>query len=237
MIQCTFWPLRERLPELITNDLYQMRIASLQKQSFIDWEGKTVAVIFTKGCNFRCDYCHNPSLVLPQLLNSAPDISEKEIFDYLQNRKNWLDGVVITGGEPTIHADLPEFMAAIKKLGFQIKLDTNGTNPSMLKELIKNKLVDYVAMDIKTVLDEVKYNGVVGIGIKDDTIINKISSSIEILRNENISYQFRTTIIPDLHSHEIKNRLAEQFKTDNYVLQEFRYGVTIDTLTNHGCSI
>ena len=87
----------------------------MQKQSFIDWEGKTVAVIFTKGCNFRCGYCHNPSLVLPHLLNSAPDISEKEIFDYLQNRKNWLDGVVITGGEPTIHGDLPEFMAAIKK--------------------------------------------------------------------------------------------------------------------------
>ena len=92
-----------------------MRIASLQKQSFIAWEGKTVAIVFTKGCNFRCDYCHNPSLVLPHLLNGVPDISQKEIFDYLQNRQNWLDGVVITGGEPTIHADLPEFMAAIKK--------------------------------------------------------------------------------------------------------------------------
>ena len=89
-------------------------------------------------------------------MNSAPDISEKEIFDYLQNRKNWLDGIVITGGEPIIHADLPEFMAAIKKIGFQIKLDTNGTNPSILKELIKNKLVNYVAMDIKTVLEENK---------------------------------------------------------------------------------
>ena len=204
-----------------------MRIASLQKQSFIDWEGKTVAVVFTKGCNFRCGYCHNPSLVLPHLLNSTPDISEKEIFNYLQNRKNWLDGVVITGGEPTIHADLPEFVASIKKLGFQIKLDTNGTNPSMLIKLIKYKLVDYIAMDIKTVLEADKYGEVVG--IKDDRMIDKISSSIEILRSENISYQFRTTIIPDLHTPEIKNRLVEQFSTDNYVLQEFRHGVTIDT--------
>ena len=204
-----------------------MRIASLQKQSFIDWEGKAVAVVFTKGCNFRCGYCHNPSLVLPNLLNSTTDISERVFFDYLQNRKNWLDGVVITGGEPTIHAVLPEFMASIKKMGFQIKLDTNGTNPSMIKHLIKNKLIDYIAMDIKTVLEEDKYCEVVG--IKGDKIINKISSSIQILRNENISYQFRTTIIPDLHTLEIKNRLAEQFRTDNYVLQEFRHGLTIDT--------
>lgn len=204
-----------------------MRIASLQKQSFIDWEGKTVAVIFTKGCNFRCGYCHNPSLVLPHLLNSTPDISEKDFFEYLQNRKNWLDGVVITGGEPTNHADLPEFMASIKKIGFQIKLDTNGTNPSMLKQLIKYKLIDYVAMDIKTVLEEEKYNEVVG--INDDRIIHKICSSIQILRNESISYQFRTTIIPDLHTLEIKNSLAEQFRTDNYVLQEFRHGLTINT--------
>lgn len=204
-----------------------MRIASLQKQSFIDWEGKTAAVIFTKGCNFRCGYCHNPSLVLPHLLNSTTDISERVFFDYLQNRKNWLDGVVITGGEPTIHADLPEFMASIKKMGFQIKLDTNGTNPSMLKYLIKNKLIDYIAMDIKTVLEGDKYCEVVG--IKGDKIINKISSSIQILRNENISYHFRTTIIPDLHTLEIKNRLAEQFRTDNYVLQEFRHGLTINT--------
>jgi len=118
-------------------------------------------------------------------------------------------------------------MAAIKKIGFQIKLDTNGTNPSILKELIKNKLVDYVAMDIKTVLEENKYNEVVG--IKDDRMINKISSSIEILRNKNINYQFRTTIISNLHTIEIKNRLAEEFKTDNYVLQEFRCEVTIET--------
>ena len=116
-----------------------MRIASLQKQSFIDWEGKTAAVIFTKGCNFRCGYCHNPSLVLPHLLDRTPDLSEKEIMGYLLSRKNWLDGVVITGGEPTIQPDLPTFMAAVKEAGFAIKLDTNGTNPDMLNELIKNK--------------------------------------------------------------------------------------------------
>ncbi len=206
-----------------------MRIASLQKQSFIDWEGKTVAVVFTKGCNFRCGYCHNPSLVLPHLLDSVNDISEKEIFNYLQNRKEWLDGIVITGGEPTIHYDLPKFISAIKKMGFQIKLDTNGTNPSMLKQLIKYKLIDYVAMDIKTVLEEDNYNKIVG--VKDDKIISKISRSIEILRNENISYQFRTTIIPGLHTNEIKNRLTEKFRTDNYIFQEFRCGTTYNNLS------
>mgnify|MGYP005847366615 CR=1 FL=1 len=203
-----------------------MRIASLQKQSFIDWEGKTVAVIFTKGCNFRCGYCHNPSLVLPHLLNSTPDISEKEIFDYLQNRKNWLDGVVISGGEPTIHADLPEFVASIKKIGFQIKLDTNGTNPSMLIQLIKNKLIDYVAMDIKTVLDENEYYAVVG--VKENKMIDNISTSIEILRKANVNYQFRTTIVPNIHSLDTIHKLKEEFKADKYIFQENRRGTTLN---------
>lgn len=203
-----------------------MRIAALQKQSFIDWEGKSVAVVFTKGCNFLCGYCHNPSLVLPHFLNNTPDISEKEICDYLQSRKNWLDGVVITGGEPTIHSDLPEFMAAIKKIGFQIKLDTNGTNPSMIKKLLKNELVDYIAMDIKTVLETEKFNEIVG--IRGNSLINKIGDTIEILRNGTIKYQLRTTLIPKYHTFEIKNKLVKEFENDNYVLQEFRQGKTIE---------
>ncbi|HPX79942.1 MAG TPA: anaerobic ribonucleoside-triphosphate reductase activating protein [Bacteroidales bacterium] len=208
-----------------------MRIASLQKQSFIDWEGKTAAVIFTKGCNFRCGYCHNPSLVLPHLLDRTPDLSEKEIMGYLLSRKNWLDGVVITGGEPTIQPDLPTFMAAVKEAGFAIKLDTNGTNPDMLNELIKNKLTDYIAMDIKTVLEEDKYSEI--IGVQAGNLINRVAASVELLRKGAVNYQLRTTLIPTMHTPEIKNRLVKEFKSDNYVLQEFRSGVTIETELSH----
>ena len=208
-----------------------MRIASLQKQSFIDWEGKTAAVIFTKGCIFRCGYCHNSSLVLPHLLDRTPDLSEKEIMGYLLSRKNWLDGVVITGGEPTIQPDLPTFMAAVKEAGFAIKLDTNGTNPDMLNELIKNKLTDYIAMDIKTVLEEDKYSEI--IGVQAGNLINRVAASVELLRKGAVNYQLRTTLIPTMHTPEIKNRLVKEFKSDNYVLQEFRSGVTIETELSH----
>lgn len=128
-----------------------MRIGGFTKQSFIDWEGKTTAVIFTKGCNFRCEYCHNPELVYPKLMEQSEDILETEIFDFLSTRKNWLDGVVITGGEPTLQKDLKELIVKIKKMDFAVKLDTNGFFSKILKELLKSNLIDYVAMDIKTI--------------------------------------------------------------------------------------
>lgn len=134
-----------------------MRIGGIEKQSFIDWEGKVTAVVFTRGCNFRCGYSHNPSLVLPHLLANETDIPENQLFDYLKTRREWLDGVVATGGEPTIHADLESFLEAIKNLGYLIKLDTNGSNPMVLKKLLARKLVDFVAMDVKTVADSTLY--------------------------------------------------------------------------------
>ncbi len=203
-----------------------MRIGALLKQSFVDWEGKTAAVIFTKGCNFRCGYCHNPTLVLPELLNRTPYISEKEIFDYLKTRKNWLDGVVITGGEPTIHNDLTVFVSSIKLLDYKIKLDTNGSNPEMLELLINKKLIDFVAMDIKTIIDSEKYYEVSK--YSNPELMKKINSSINLIRNSGIEYQFRTTVLPSHHTKEIVNKLQQQFVKDNYVLQQFRQGAIIE---------
>ena len=114
----------------------RIRIGGLVKQSFVDWDGVLSAVVFTKGCNFRCGYCHNPALVVPALMRERPDVAESEVFDYLARRRGWLDGVVVTGGEPTLHAGLPAFLERVKALGYRVKLDTNGTNPEMLRRLI-----------------------------------------------------------------------------------------------------
>ena len=203
-----------------------MRIGALQKQSFIDWQGKIVAVIFTKGCNFRCGYCHNPSLVLPKLINQTPDISEEEILSYLKRRKGWLDGVVITGGEPTIHTDLGHLLREIKQIGYAIKLDSNGTNPQALQALIDKKLIDFIAMDIKTIVEIKNYAEITN--CKEPALIEKIERSIQIIKASGIQYQFRTTVIPLFHSKEIVAHLEKRFKDDNYAIQQFRQGDIID---------
>ncbi|OFX79182.1 MAG: anaerobic ribonucleoside-triphosphate reductase activating protein [Bacteroidetes bacterium GWE2_29_8] len=198
-----------------------MRIGALLKQSFIDWDGYIVAVIFTKGCNFCCNYCHNPSLVLSQLLNESKDVSEEEVFDYLMKRKSWLDGVVVSGGEPTIHKDLKNLFIKIKSLGLKTKLDTNGTNPKILQELIQNKLIDFVALDIKTLLNKKDYASVANT-ISDNTIKN-IKSSLNILSRSEIKYQLRTTLIPSHHNMNIINNLKISFTNEeNYIFQNYR---------------
>lgn len=207
-----------------------MSIGGFQKQSFIDWEEKTAAVIFTNGCNFRCGYCHNPSLVLPQLRDKTNDLNEIEIFDYLKSRKNWLDGVVVTGGEPTIHNDLEDFLTKIKKIGYEIKLDTNGSNPKLLTQLINKKLIDFIAMDIKTLLQKEKYLEITKSKIPN--LIYKINKSIAIIRNSNIKYQFRTTVTPNYHTNETIKLLKKMFKFENYKIQPFKDGEIIDKF-NH----
>ena len=200
-----------------------MLIGGLQKFSLLDYPGHVAAIIFTQGCNFRCQFCYNPMLVWPDCLacpqlaggttevgklkNSSsskdegikkvhPLIKEGDLFDFLKNRVGKLDGVVISGGEPTIQSDLPEFLAKIKKLGFKVKLDTNGTNPTMLKKILAKKLVDYIAMDIKAPAD--KYERVTGAKLQ----FPKIEKSIKIIRESGLPYEFRTTIVPGLHSRE-----------------------------------
>jgi len=197
-----------------------MRIGGLTKQSFIDWEGRITAVIFTKGCNFRCGYCHNPELVYPKLIQQSEDIPEKDIFDYLSSRKTWLDGVVITGGEPTLQNDLKDFIVKIRNMGYAIKLDTNGSLPIILEDLVKCNLIDYVAMDIKTILELNEYKKICG--IKDPQLLMKIEKSIGILKESVIDYQLRTTIIPQFHTKEMIDKLQREFSYCNYQLQEYR---------------
>lgn len=203
-----------------------MRIGGFQKQSLVDWEGKVVAVIFTKGCNFRCGFCHNPSLVYPGLMQKTEDIPEQTVLDFLTSRKNWLDGVVITGGEPTVQPDLMNFIQEIKKLGFPVKLDTNGSNPEKLKKLIEAGLVDFVAMDIKTVLETEKYCEICG--INNPNLTARIEESLTILKESGIEYQLRTTVVPQYHNSEIIGLLQMKFSENNYRLQEFRESKSID---------
>lgn len=198
-----------------------MRIGAIQKFSMIDYPGKLSAIIFTQGCNFRCPYCHNPELVSSELFQEP--LTEEEIFQFLETRKNKLDAVCITGGEPTMHLDLPTFIAKIKAMGFLVKLDTNGTNPQMLEELIAAELVDYLAMDIKAPLNS--YSNVT----KTEVDISVIKESIQIIEKSNVEYEFRTTIISTLHSEEDIIEMAKSLgKAKHYFLQKFVPTKTLD---------
>jgi pyruvate formate lyase activating enzyme len=207
-----------------------MRIGGFLKQSLIDWEGMIAAVIFTKGCNFRCGYCHNPSLVLPDFYKETEETEIEEILSYLSTHKNWIDGVVISGGEPTIHSDLPNLIKAIRQAGYSIKLDTNGSNPLMIEGLISGHLVDFVAMDIKTVLQPAEYARITN--CQDTCLIEKIVKSVNILRESRIQYQFRTTLVPTVHTEEIVEYLKKKFKSDPWIQQQYRQGITIDSFTD-----
>jgi pyruvate formate lyase activating enzyme len=190
-----------------------MIIKGLQEFTLIDYPKKVACTIFTFGCNFRCKYCHNPELVFN---NGTPEIPEEEILKFLDERKDFLDGICITGGEPTLHKDLPEFIFKIKKFGLLVKLDTNGTNPEMLKKLTKNKLVDYVAMDIKAPLE--KYEKVVGVKVNK----KKIQESVNVIRNSGLEYEFRSTILPALHSKEDLIKIGEWLKgSKKFCIQNF----------------
>lgn len=165
-------------------------IGGFQKLTLSDYPGNTACIIFTKGCNFNCSYCQNSSLIK---INDKDLITEDDIFKYLESRKKLLDGVVISGGEPTIQKNLKELIIKIKNMGFKVKLDTNGSNPNLLEELIKEKLLDYVAMDFKNIFS--KYEEVINAKVK----IDNIKKSIEILKNSEIDHEFRTTIIKNYH--------------------------------------
>ena len=153
-----------------------MQIGGLQKLTLIDYPGRLAATVFLCGCNFHCPWCYSSELVLPEKIKNQPKISEKEFFDFLNERKNLLEGVTICGGEPTVNKDLPQFCKKIRRLGYFVKLDTNGSNPEMLEELINNKLIDYVAMDVK--LPKERYPEIYGKRVK----IKNIEKSINILK-------------------------------------------------------
>ena len=192
-----------------------MKICGLNKTTLLDYPGCVSATIFVGGCNFRCPFCHNGDLVLCS--NELPEYTEEEIFAFLKKRKNVLEGVCVTGGEPTLYQELPEFIKKIKELGYKVKLDTNGSNPKMLRELVKEKLVDYVAMDIKAPICH--YDKVCGVLVD----IEKIKESVDFLKEKNVSYEFRTTIVKELHSKEDIIEIGKWILgAENYYLQSYQ---------------
>lgn len=200
-----------------------MQIGGLQKFSLIDYPGKISAVVFLCGCNFRCGFCHNSELVILELLKVQPKIDEKEFFDFLGERRGKLDGVCITGGEPTIWQDLPEFIGKIKALGFLVKLDTNGTNPEMVKKLIDLNLVDHFAIDIKNSPDKYKQTVNANINLTD------IEKTLKIIATHNVPLELRTTAVPGLISREDFVKIKEWLevlgvleKALLYAIQQFR---------------
>ena len=204
-----------------------MNIAGVQKVTLLDYPGKVACEIFTQGCNFECPFCQNSSLIP---ITNTGEFSEEEIFEYLNLRKNILDGVVITGGEPTVQKDLKGFIKKIKDLGLLVKLDTNGGNPKVLQELIDEKLVDYVAMDIKNIFN--KYNITAGKKIN----LDNIKKSIEILKASKIDYEFRTTIIKEMHSLDDIVSICKLVGNAKYYLQNFEDSENVIDHSLHGFS-
>jgi len=200
-----------------------MEIGGLQKVSLIDYPGRIAATVFIIGCNFRCPWCYSRELVLPEEIQNQPRIPEKDFFNFLEERKELLEGVTICGGEPTIHKELPNFIKQIKKMGYLVKLDTNGSNPQMLKKLISKDLIDYVSMDVKAPRE--RYEKVVGgkVNLKD------IEKTIEILKKSNLDFEFRTTLVPTLIEKKDVLEIAQWIKlAKRYYLQNFRPEKTID---------
>ncbi|RKY56579.1 MAG: anaerobic ribonucleoside-triphosphate reductase activating protein [Candidatus Neomarinimicrobiota bacterium] len=200
-----------------------MIIGGFQKFSLIDYPGKIGAIVFTQGCNFRCPYCHNPELVKPRMFKEP--IPEEIVLDFLEKRRGMLEGVVITGGEPLLQKDLSIFLRNIKKMGYAIKLDTNGSFPERLKEIINDKLVDYIAMDIKAPLE--KYGFISGVNVNTEDI----RRSIKIIMHSDLDYQFRTTVVKSLLSIEDVKKICELINSArSYVLQKFKFnGKIIDS--------
>ncbi len=191
-----------------------MRIGGLQKFSLIDYPGKMAAVIFTQGCNFRCRYCHNPQLVLPECFQES--IPEEEVFSFLEKRRGQLEAVVVTGGEPTIHIGLIPFLRKIRTLHYLIKLDTNGSNPAVLEKVFDQRLVDYAAMDLKAPLEE--YSQMAGRFVDED----RLRKSIRLIIESGVTYEFRTTLVrPFCEAEKIAKIVKIIPDAARYILQPF----------------
>ncbi|MFH1798826.1 MAG: anaerobic ribonucleoside-triphosphate reductase activating protein [Candidatus Omnitrophota bacterium] len=192
-----------------------MKLAGLQKLSLVDFPGYLSCAVFVQGCNFHCPYCQNPGLI-PKT-SGEEKVTEKEIFDFLKNRKSMLEGVVITGGEPVILRDLPIFINQIKKLGYKVKLDTNGSEPDVVKALLGEGLIDYIALDVKTSLS--KYS----LLTERENIKERISESVEHIKRLSEVYEFRTTCVPGIVDEEDFWMIGKMVKgAQKYCLQQFR---------------
>ena len=195
-----------------------MEIKGFVDLSLVDWDGKLSCVIFLPNCNFRCPFCHNTTLVLhPERGETIPF---ERVEDYLKKQRDWIDGVCITGGEPTLHSDLPDLCSKLKEMGFLVKVDTNGTNPTMMEELMDRGLVDYVAVDIKAPLTVEKYSK--AIGINAEKLLGKVEETVRILLGSKMDYEFRTTVVPTLHEEEDIKEICDGVRgCRKYVLQKF----------------
>ncbi len=192
-----------------------MKISGFQKMTLLDFPGRVACTVFTAGCNLRCPFCHNASLVTH--IDDSINFSEEEILDYLKKRKGLLDGVCITGGEPLLQNGIEEFIAKIKELGYAVKLDTNGFYPEKLISIVNNGLVDYVAMDIKN--SKEKYAQTVGV---DNIDMLKVQQSVEFLLSGKVGFEFRTTVVAGLHTVEDIGGIGEWIKgAPRYFLQNF----------------
>lgn len=195
-----------------------MRITGIQKLTLLDYPGAVACTIFTGGCNFHCPFCHNALLVDPERVREEGELPMEDVMEFLKKRRGVLDGVAITGGEPLLHSDMPEFLRQIKALGYRIKLDTNGSNPELLRQILEEKLVDRVAMDIKNSPE--LYAETIG---RDDIDISAIEKSKDMLLNGDIEYEFRTTVVKGLHTKESLEKAAEWIKgAKEYYLQQFK---------------
>ncbi len=195
-------------------------IKGIQKTSLIDYPHRVSSIVFLANCNFRCPYCQNPDLI--ENPEDFETIKEDELIKFLKKRKKWINALVITGGEPLIYNIIP-FLKKLKELGLQIKLDTNGSNPEQLKEIIDKKLVDYIAMDMKAPLE--KYTKTIGVKID----IEKIKKSIKLIINSGIDHEFRMTALPKLHSKKDILDITKQLKgAKAFYLQQFSPRVTLD---------
>lgn len=201
-----------------------MNIGGFQKLTLLDYPGKLATTVFTVGCSFRCPFCHNPELVLGTSRGlSKGSFGEAEFIKFLKKRKGKLEGVCITGGEPTIQAGLVDFIKKIRKLGYLVKLDTNGTRPDVLKKVIDEKLVDFIAMDIKNQLK--KY----GKTTNTRSDLERIKLSVDLIMNSRLPYEFRTTAVPGIHTEKDFLAIAKWIKgADSYWLQRYRETKILD---------
>jgi len=204
-----------------------IEIGGLQKTTLIDYPGCVACTVFLINCNFRCPWCYSLELVLPEKIAAQPRVKKEDFFSFLEERKGKLEGVVVCGGEPTVNQDLPEFISLIKEMNFKVKLDTNGSNPEMIEKLIKLNLVDYFAMDIKNSFN----NCSKAIGKEID--VDLIKKSIKIIMDSGVDYEFRTTVVPNLHEKKDILEIAQFIKgADKYFLQKFRPGKEINSNDN-----
>jgi pyruvate formate lyase activating enzyme len=197
-----------------------MQIAGYLKTSLIEWSGKICSVLFTPGCNFRCPFCHNPDLVDPQKIDKNILKDEEEIIKDLEERKKWIDAVVITGGEPTLQSDLHDFLKKIKIMGFLTMMHTNGTRPEIIKELVHCRLVDYICMDLKGDFENYsRFNGA-------EVDMEKIKESVKLISESGLEFEFRTTVVPTLHDLPNLLKLARQLQSiinnPQWFLQQFQ---------------